>query len=440
MAAELNDQEFGSSSESRWTAQFTGIVPGIVQQKFEKFDTSVLALMFMVVTLALVFWMLRIAGRLVLELSQEEYYQEVVEEENPAPPLFVAPAAGRKFHAFQRCRGLRNAGTTRPVDPCFICCPENLLARERRKTTHRRMFVTVPGKFLWIKLWATLALLSMSAALLWKAYRIEQLIAPDLFVISQEQVRQALTDGNPGRMSQESSGDASPSGDESDITDLMSVHVFRKPNARKVHLRNMVLLEIKYQDILRYVLMILASVDKIVAYVQENMFALHEVISGLSLGPAEYDLHHRNRGYGPVMTVIQENSFSASLCIFALTSYGMITWIAGGDGAKGRVEYGNPQTDWMRAKTNLPVLWVLPGVMVWELNLAFDQSAPYDKQFWFRRVGYAPKPGQCMHAVLVCKHCRYGHTAARSSPGALDGLAQAQHSPCPLLARCRSAG
>ena len=57
------------------------------------------------------------------------------------------------------------------------------------------------------------------------------------------------------------------------------------------------------------------------------MFALREVISGLSLGPAEYDLHHRNRGYGPVVTVIQENSFSASLCIFALTSYGMITWI-----------------------------------------------------------------------------------------------------------------
>ena len=57
---------------------------------------------------------------------------------------------------------------------------------------------------------------------------------------------------------------------------------------------------------------------------REDIF---EVISGLSLGPAEYDLHHRNRGYGPVMTVIQENSFSASLCIFALTSYGVITWI-----------------------------------------------------------------------------------------------------------------
>ena len=111
MAAELNDQEFGSSSESRWTAQFTGIVPGMMQQKFEKFDTRVLALMFMVVILALVFWMLRIAGRLVLELSQEEHYQEVVEEQNPAPPLFVAPAAGRKFHAYQRCRGLRNAGS-----------------------------------------------------------------------------------------------------------------------------------------------------------------------------------------------------------------------------------------------------------------------------------------------------------------------------------------
>ena len=128
-------------------------------------------------------------------------------------------------------------------------------------------------------------------------------------------------------MSQESSGDASPSGDESDVTDLMSVHVFRKPSARKVYLRNMVLLETECQDILRYVLMIFVSVDKIVAYVQENMFALREVISGLSLGPAEYDLRHRNRGYGLVMTVIQENSSSASLCIFALTSYGMITWI-----------------------------------------------------------------------------------------------------------------
>ena len=147
-------------------------------------------------------------------------------------------------------------------------------------------------------------------------------------MLSQEQVRQALTDGNPVRMSQEFSGDASSvSGDESDVTDLMSTHVFRKPNARKVYLRNMVLLETEYQDILRYVLMILASVDKIVAYVQENLSALREVISGLSLGPAEYDLRHRNRGYGPVVTVIQENSFSASLRIFALTSYGMITWI-----------------------------------------------------------------------------------------------------------------
>ena len=144
---------------------------------------------------------------------------------------------------------------------------------------------------------------------------IERLTAPDLFVLSQEQVHQALTDGNPVRMSQESSGDASPSGDESDVTDLMSTHVFRKPNARKVYLRNMVLL-----------LMIFASVEKIVTYVQENLSALHEVIAGLSVGPAEYDLHHRIRGYGPVMTV-QENSFSASLCIFALTSYGMITWI-----------------------------------------------------------------------------------------------------------------
>ena len=62
-----------------------------------------------------------------------------------------------------------------------------------------------PGKFLWIKLRATVALLSMSAALLWQAYMIEQLIAPDLFVISQEQERQALADGNPVRMSQESS-------------------------------------------------------------------------------------------------------------------------------------------------------------------------------------------------------------------------------------------
>ena len=33
--------------------------------------------------------------------------------------------------------------------------------------------------------------------------------------------------------------------------------------------------------------MIFASVDKIVAYVQENMFALREVISGLSLGPVQ---------------------------------------------------------------------------------------------------------------------------------------------------------
>ena len=44
------------------------------------------------------------------------------------------------------------------------------------------------------------------------------------------------------------------------ITDLMCAHAFKKSNVRKVCLRNMVLLEKEYQDILRYVLMILASV------------------------------------------------------------------------------------------------------------------------------------------------------------------------------------
>ena len=91
------------------------------------------------------------------------------------------------------------------------------------------------------------------------------------------------------------------------MTDLMSTHVFRKPNARKVYPRNMVLLEKEYQDILRY------SVDKIDAYVQENLSALREVISGLSLGPAEYDLPRRNRGYGPVMTIISRKQFQCKL-------------------------------------------------------------------------------------------------------------------------------
>ena len=73
MAAELNDQEFGSSSESRWIAHVPGMVPGMVQEKFEKFDKEVLALVFMVVILALVSWMLKIAGKFVKELAREEF-------------------------------------------------------------------------------------------------------------------------------------------------------------------------------------------------------------------------------------------------------------------------------------------------------------------------------------------------------------------------------
>ena len=98
----------------------------------------------------------------------------------------------------------------------------------------------------------------------------------------------------------------------------MSIHVFRKPNARKVYLRIMVLLETEYQDILRYVLMILASVDKIVACVQENMYALREVIAGLRLGPAEYDLHHRNQGYGPCHDSNSRKQFQCKLVYFRL--------------------------------------------------------------------------------------------------------------------------
>ena len=167
MAAELNDQEFGSSSEIRLVVHF----PGNVQPQFDK---EIVVFMFMVVILALVFWMLRIAGKFVRELVREEFSEEVVMEEVPAPPLFVAPVSGRKFHAYQHCRGLTRAGSTRQVDPCAACCPEGLSPRERRKTTRRRMFVNKPGKFLWIKLWAAVALLSMSAALLWKGYMIER--------------------------------------------------------------------------------------------------------------------------------------------------------------------------------------------------------------------------------------------------------------------------
>ena len=47
MAAELNDQEFGPSSESRLVVQ----LPGMAQQKF---DGETVVLVFMVVILALV--------------------------------------------------------------------------------------------------------------------------------------------------------------------------------------------------------------------------------------------------------------------------------------------------------------------------------------------------------------------------------------------------
>ena len=122
-----------------------------------KFDSETVVLVFMVEILALVFWMLRIARKFVKELVREEFCDEVIMEEVPASPLYVAPMSGRKFHAYQHCRGLMRAGSTRQVGPCAVCCPENLLARERRKKTHRRMFVNKPEKFPWIKLWAAVA-------------------------------------------------------------------------------------------------------------------------------------------------------------------------------------------------------------------------------------------------------------------------------------------
>ena len=115
-------------------------------------------------------------------------------------------------------------------------------------------------------------------------------------------------------------------------------------------------------------------------------------------------------------TAIMLSQFPIERCIdfLAFQADAAVTSIGtGADGAKRQVEYGNPQTDWTRAKTNLPapsklqaqayvVQRVSPGLMVWELNLAYDQHTPYAKQFRFRHVGYAPKPGQCTHAVLVC--------------------------------------
>ena len=61
--------------------------------------------------------MLKIAGKFAKELVREEFSLETVMEEVPAPPLFVAPMSGRKFHAYQHCRGLMHAGSTRQVDP-----------------------------------------------------------------------------------------------------------------------------------------------------------------------------------------------------------------------------------------------------------------------------------------------------------------------------------
>ena len=48
--------------------------------------------------------------------------------------------------------------------------------RERRKITHRRIFVTVLENFLQIKLWATVALLSMSAYLRNKYVKLLQIV------------------------------------------------------------------------------------------------------------------------------------------------------------------------------------------------------------------------------------------------------------------------
>ena len=79
-----HDQDFGPSSESRLVAQ----LPGMVQQKFDK---KTMVLVFMVVILALVFWILRIAGKFAKELAREESCVGTIMEEVPAPPLFVAP-------------------------------------------------------------------------------------------------------------------------------------------------------------------------------------------------------------------------------------------------------------------------------------------------------------------------------------------------------------
>ena len=63
------------------------------------------------------------------------------------------------------------------------------------------------------------------------------------------------------------------------MTELMSMFVHWKPIARKVYLRSLTLLETEYQRVARYVLMIFASVAQVVAYVQEKLIALSEVIS-----------------------------------------------------------------------------------------------------------------------------------------------------------------
>ena len=68
--------------------------------------------------------------------------KELIMEEVPALSPWIAPVSRKTFHARNDCRVLMRAGNTRPLEPCAVCCPNNLLTLERRRRTNQHMFVT----------------------------------------------------------------------------------------------------------------------------------------------------------------------------------------------------------------------------------------------------------------------------------------------------------
>ena len=86
---------------------------------------------------------------------------EVVMREEEMPELFHSPY-GEKTHTSRTCTGLRNATHVSRHTPCAVCCPGGLRMKEQRMVEYRRSFWEAAGRFLWLKVFLIVILMSTS--------------------------------------------------------------------------------------------------------------------------------------------------------------------------------------------------------------------------------------------------------------------------------------